>query len=140
MTAHKHVREQAGLFDVSHMVQQTFRGAGALAFLSWLCPSSLAGLAPHSSTLSVLLNADGGIIDDMMVTKHDDEAWYVVTNAGRANEDAKWIGERLAEWRKAGDKGEVEWEILKGYGLVALQGAAVARGRAPLRRTKASPR
>ncbi len=126
VTSHNHVRESAGLFDVSHMIQQTFTGPSSLLFLSSLVPSSLTTLPPWSSTLSVLLNKQGGIIDDLLVGKEEgDESWYVVTNAGRAKEDGEWIGERLKEWNETEGKGkgkEVKWKRLDGYGLIALQG------------------
>jgi hypothetical protein len=112
------------------MLQHVFTGASSLEFLSSLCPSSLSSLAPWSSTLSVLLNEEGGIIDDMIVTKHGDDGqggqrFYVVTNAGRAEEDVAWITKKMQEWNGTEGKGkgrEVKWERLEGYGLVALQG------------------
>lgn len=108
------------------MVQHHFTGPSAQAFLSWLCPSSISALTPFSSTLSVLLNESGGIIDDMIITKHEDDShFYVVTNAGRAKEDKAWIGEKLKQWNETEGKGkgkEVKWETLDGWGLVALQG------------------
>ena len=118
ITAHHHVRTKAGLFDVSHMLQHTFKGPGAQDFLLSLTPSSLSALKPWSSTLSVFLNEQGGIIDDTIITKQEgDESFYVVTNAGRIKEDKALIRRKLDEW-----KGErVEWETLDGYGLVALQ-------------------
>lgn len=126
VASHNHVRTSAGLFDVSHMIQQTFRGPSAQAFLSHLCPTSIASLQPYTSSLSVLLNESGGIIDDMIVTKHaNDNEFYVVTNAGRAKEDGEWIWTQLRQWNAAEGKGkgkEVEWNKLDGYGLVALQG------------------
>ncbi|KAH8086381.1 putative aminomethyltransferase mitochondrial precursor [Filobasidium floriforme] len=133
-TAHGHVRTDVGLFDVSHMLQHVFTGASSLEFLSSLCPSSLSSLAPWSSTLSVLLNEEGGIIDDMIVTKHGDDGqggqrFYVVTNAGRAEEDVAWITKKMQEWNGTEGKGkgrEVKWERLEGYGLVALQGPKAA--------------
>jgi aminomethyltransferase len=88
----------------------------------------------YQSTLSVLLNPSGGIIDDTVVTKHSDEAYYVVTNAGRRDVDLPWFKEKLAEWNNGlgkewvekmgvGEwKGEVEMEEMEGWGLVALQG------------------
>ncbi|WVW82107.1 glycine cleavage system T protein [Kwoniella bestiolae CBS 10118] len=118
ITAHKHVRSSAGLFDVSHMLQHTFTGPGSQEFLLSLCPSSLDKLKPFSSTLSVLLNEEGGIIDDTIITKHSDDSFYVVTNAGRAKEAKEWINKKLSEWKG----GEVKWDTLEGWGLVALQG------------------
>lgn len=84
----------------------------------------MASLKPYSSTLSVLLNEKGGIIDDTIVTKHASDAFYVVTNAGRRNEDLAWFKQKLEEWN-ASDKGKagpVEHEVLDNWGLVALQG------------------
>jgi aminomethyltransferase len=104
------------------MLQHRFTGPGTQDFLTSLCPSSLSSLLPFTSTLSVILNASGGIIDDTIITKQEDAShFYVVTNAGRAKEDVAWIGERLDEWKKSG-KAQVEWERLDGWGLVALQG------------------
>ncbi|KAJ9106288.1 hypothetical protein QFC21_001433 [Naganishia friedmannii] len=108
------------------MIQQTFRGPSAQAFLSYLCPTSVSSLQPYSSSLSVLLNETGGIIDDMIITKHaNDNEFYVVTNAGRAKEDGEWLSTQLQNWNATQGKGkgkEVEWNKLEGYGLVALQG------------------
>lgn len=103
----------------------SFRGPTATAFLQWLTPSSLTSLPPYSSTLSVLLNPNGGIIDDTIITKHSDSAYYVVTNAGRRDRDLQWFKEKLEEWNKsevAQREGGVEHEILDGWGLLALQG------------------
>ncbi|CAG7846960.1 Aminomethyltransferase, mitochondrial; AltName: Full=Glycine cleavage system T protein; Short=GCVT; AltName: Full=Glycine decarboxylase complex subunit T; Flags: Precursor [Serendipita indica DSM 11827] len=119
--SHKHVRSSVGLFDVGHMVQHYFRGAGATRFLEWLTPSDLNSLPNHSSTLSVLLLPSGGILDDTVVTKHTPDLYYVVTNAGRREEDLTWFASKLKEWNeKHGDK--VEHQILEDWGLVALQG------------------
>lgn len=83
-------------------------------------PTSLAPLGPYSSSLSVLLNDEGGILDDLIISKQADEAeWYVVTNAGRRTEDLAHLAAKLKAW-----KGEaVDHEVLDGWGLVALQGA-----------------
>ncbi|EIM79335.1 glycine cleavage system T protein [Stereum hirsutum FP-91666 SS1] len=126
--SHNHVRERAGLFDVGHMVQSNFRGKTALAFLEWLTPSSLTSLAPYSSTLSVLLNERGGIIDDTIITKHAEDAFYVVTNAGRRAEDLAWFKAKLEGWNNSerAKAGAVEHEVLEGWGLLALQGPEAA--------------
>lgn len=93
-------------------------------FLEWLTPSSLASLKPYSSTLSVLLNENGGIIDDTIVTKHASDAFYVVTNAGRRDRDLEWFKQKVQEWNSSekGKDGPVEHEVLEDWGLVALQG------------------
>jgi len=97
--------------------------------MEWLTPSSLSSLKPYASTLSVLLNEKGGIIDDTIVTKHASDAFYVVTNAGRRDRDLAWFKEKLEQWNasKKGKGGPVEHEILENWGLVAIQG--MLRGR-----------
>ncbi|OCB91980.1 aminomethyltransferase [Sanghuangporus baumii] len=111
------------------MLQSNFLGGSATEFLEWLTPSSLSALSPYSSTLSVLLNQKGGIIDDTVITKHASDAFYVVTNAGRRDRDLAWFEERLDEWNSgpiAKEKGIVQHEILENWGLVALQGPEAA--------------
>ena len=108
----------------SLIISPSFRGQTVTDFLEWLTPSSLASLKPYTSTLSVLLNDDGGIIDDTIVTKHASDAFYVVTNAGRRERDLSWFKEKLDEWNATdkGKQGPVELEVLENWGLLALQG------------------
>lgn len=128
VASHNHVRESVGLFDVGHMMQSNFRGATATQFLEWLTPSSLSTLEPYSSTLSVLLNEKGGIIDDTVITKHAQDAFYVVTNAGRRDRDLPWFQQKLEEWNASerAKDGKVELEVLENWGLLALQGPEAA--------------
>ncbi|BGP19227.1 hypothetical protein JCM10213_007038 [Rhodosporidiobolus nylandii] len=125
---HHQVRLSSGLFDVGHMVQSTFNGAGALAFLSHLLPASLSSLPvpkdeneAFGSTLSVLLNEEGGIIDDCMITRWGENSFYLVTNAGRADVDIPWIHKHVADWN-AKNSEKVEFQVLDSSALVALQG------------------
>ncbi|OJA16041.1 hypothetical protein AZE42_10873 [Rhizopogon vesiculosus] len=129
VASHTHVRTKAGLFDVGEMVQSYFRGRTATAFLEWLTPSSLISLAPYTSTLSVILNEKGGIIDDTIITKYSDDTYNVVTNGARRDRDLVWFKEKLQEWN-ASDKatgGQVEHEALEDWGIVTLQGPAAAQ-------------
>ncbi|KAF8514465.1 hypothetical protein JB92DRAFT_3143076 [Gautieria morchelliformis] len=125
VASHNHVRQGAGLFDVGHMVQSMIRGPSALSFLERLTPSSLHALAPFASTLSVLLNEQGGIIDDLVITKHSNHEFYVVTNAGRRERDLAWITDQMRLWNEARDD-KVEMEVLEDWGLIALQGPKAA--------------
>lgn len=106
------------------LICSSFRGATATQFLEWLTPSSLSTLPSYSSTLSVLLNEKGGIIDDTIITKHAKDAYYVVTNAGRRDRDLAHFREKLEEWNASeqGKVGPVEMEVLEDWGLLALQG------------------
>jgi aminomethyltransferase len=65
---HLWTRENAGLFDVSHMGQLTVSGPGATEALEALLPGDIAALKPGNVRYSLLLNEQGGILDDLMVT------------------------------------------------------------------------
>ncbi|KAI9644861.1 Aminomethyltransferase, mitochondrial [Ciborinia camelliae] len=120
--SHHFTREHASLFDVSHMVQHRFEGPGATAFLQRITPASIANLAPHQGGLSCLLHpVTGGIVDDTIITRLGPELFYVVTNAGCREKDLKYLGEELEAFVKEGGE-KVGWEVLEGWGLVALQG------------------
>jgi glycine cleavage system T protein (aminomethyltransferase) len=99
---HLHTRAQAGLFDVSHMGQAFLIGpshAGTAAALEALVPADILGLRPGQQRYTQLLNEDGGIIDDLMVTRsaagEDDGSLMLVVNAARKAVDFAHIEERL---------------------------------------------
>lgn len=123
VASHHHVRTHAGLFDVGHMVQHKFKGPGALKFLQHLTPASLTTIPDFSSTLSVLLSENGGILDDLIITRHAEDDFYVVTNAGCRSDDLAWFAKQLKEW--SGDK--VDHQVMDGWGLLALQGPTAAQ-------------
>ena len=78
---HLHTRAQAGLFDVSHMGQIRLHGAGAASVLEALVPGDLQALAPQRMRYTLLLNEQGGILDDLMVTRVEDGLMLVVNAA-----------------------------------------------------------
>ncbi len=91
MKEHLHTREAAGLFDVSHMGQIIVRARSgvpddAAAALERCLPMDLLGLSPGRQRYGLLTNADGGILDDLMVARHGDH-FHVVVNAARKHED-----------------------------------------------------
>ncbi len=98
---HKHTRQSASLFDVSHMGQVTIRprkdGIDAAAALERLVPSRLVNLAPGRMRYTLLLNDEGGIIDDLIVTRTDspDGALFAVVNAARKAVDLAHMEERI---------------------------------------------
>ncbi|KAL8370300.1 hypothetical protein RB595_000606 [Gaeumannomyces hyphopodioides] len=122
--SHHFTREKASLFDVSHMVQRRFSGKGAAAFLELVTPSGIADLGVHHSTLTTLLHRrTGGIVDDCIVTRLDDQLFYVVTNAACRDKDDAYFERELADWAEShGAHSAVDQEILADRGLVALQG------------------
>lgn len=119
---HQWTREHAGLFDVSHMGQLTVSGAGAAEALETLVPGAIAGLRPGRVRYTLLLNEDGGILDDLMVTNvtgHDGEpAYYLVVNGATKWDDIAHLREHLPD--------EVTLTHLDEQALLALQGPAAA--------------
>lgn len=118
--SHNWTRSKAGLFDVSHMLQHRISGPGATEVLEQITPSDLKSLAPFTSTLSVLLNEKGGIVDDTIISKHGEDEFYIVTNAGCRDKDMAFIKGALASGPRS-----VKHEIIGG-GLLALQGPSAA--------------
>ena len=84
---HLHTRSQAGLFDVSHMGQAMLTGPGVATALETLVPGDIAGLKPGRQRYTLLTNAAGGIIDDLMVAHLDEDRLFLVVNASRKDID-----------------------------------------------------
>lgn len=119
---HLHTREQAGLFDVSHMGQIILRGEKAAAMLEALTPVDIIDLPAGKQRYAFFTNEQGGILDDLMVTNMGDFL-YVVINAACKEADISHLETHLPDG--------VEMEILADRALIALQGpkaaAAMAR-------------
>ena len=132
--SHKWTRENASLFDVSHMVQHKMSGPLACRFLETITPSGLTSLEKHHSTLSTLLDSNGGIVDDTVITRLGRDSFYFVTNAGCREGDLKFLNEQLQSFLQSQDaKGDqVNWHILDHHSLLALQGPKAAEVLQPL--------
>ena len=81
------VREKCGLFDVSHMGQLRFEGAGVTQWLNSIVSSDWENVAPGRAAYALLLNENGGVLDDVMGYRLAPDAWLVVVNASRAEID-----------------------------------------------------
>ena len=121
LTEHNWTREKAGLFDVSHMGQAFLVGPDhetTARALEALIPADILNLAPGKQRYSQLLNEEGGILDDLMVTRSidpdEDGALYLVVNAACKAEDYAHIEARLPP--------NVKLIRAEHRGLVALQG------------------
>ena len=86
LSEHRAVREKAGLFDASHMGEFRIAGQGALAFLEWATPNRVAGLKPGRGHYSMLLNSEGGVVDDIYLFCRG-ESYQMVVNAARREAD-----------------------------------------------------
>jgi aminomethyltransferase len=106
MTEHRHARSAAGLFDVSHMGQAILRGADVAASFEKLVPGDIASLAVGQMRYTLLLNDAGGIRDDLMATRIEEDgrfALFLVVNAACKDADFAHIATAL--------EGEAELEI-----------------------------
>ncbi len=92
MAEHLFCREQAALFDVSHMGQAMLHGPGAVAALERLVCGDIAGLKAGRQRYTLLTNDAGGIIDDLMVANTGPEGLFIVVNASRKAVDFSRIG------------------------------------------------
>ncbi len=88
---HKTVRENVGLFDVSHMGEVYVYGNDSLAFLNKLVPQEISKLIASKAVYCQLLNKQGGIIDDLIIYKIEDEKYLLIVNASRIDEDLNWM-------------------------------------------------
>src|SRR3954453_23999834 len=117
LAEHRHCREQAGLFDVSHMGQLPLVGADAAAALETLVPVDIVGLAEGKQRYALFTSDTGGILDDLMVTRRADHLFLVVNAGCKAAVIAHL---RATIQRRCGI------EPMPEHALLALQGPAAA--------------
>ena len=97
LAEHKHTRTAAGLFDVSHMGQVLLKGDGADAALETLVPVDIVDLPKFKQRYALFTNEQGGILDDLMVTRRADDLFVIVNAACKAQDIAhmqQHIGQR----------------------------------------------
>ena len=135
MAEHLWTRESAGLFDVSHMGQVGFTGNGVARALEAVLPGDLTGLAATKIRYSLLLNEEGGILDDLMATTlpsqdqdgrahpFGEASHYVVVNGATKYDDLAYLLDVLPD--------DITMNLMEDQALLAVQGpkavAAVAR-------------
>lgn len=90
---HQAVREQAGLFDVSHMGEFLVEGPEAAAFLDHLLTNKIANLKHGQMRYSCLCYENGGTVDDLIVYRFDDEHFLCVVNASNKQKDWEWFNQ-----------------------------------------------
>ena len=97
---HHAVRDDCGMFDVSHMCPVDVIGADCRAFLSRLVANDVAKLqVPGKALYSAMLSEAGGVIDDLIIYFLSDRRFRIVVNAGTAEKDLAWMQARAAAWK-----------------------------------------
>lgn len=117
LAEHRHTRDQASLFDVSHMHRLRVTGLNAGAALEALCPANIIDLPPGVLRYTVLTNDDGGIVDDMIVRRCD-QGFEIIANAATRDADLDWLRARLDSQCRVHTNNE--------FALLALQGPRAA--------------
>ncbi|TLM80609.1 glycine cleavage system aminomethyltransferase GcvT, partial [Pseudarthrobacter sp. NamE2] len=98
LAEHHAVRNAAGLFDLSHMGEVWVSGPEAAAFLDYALAGKLSAVVLGKAKYSLICNADGGIIDDLITYRRADDKFLVVPNAGNAKVVAGALQERAANF------------------------------------------
>jgi len=112
---HLAVRGRAGLFDVSHMGEIEVRGSGALEFCQRLTANDLSPVEVFQAQYNLLMNAAGGVVDDVIVYRVKSDAYFICVNAANIEKDFSWL------CRHAGADVEVDNQSAL-YAQLALQG------------------
>jgi aminomethyltransferase len=116
LAEHHAVRSSAGLFDLSHMGEILIAGAHAGAMLDYALAGELSSVAVGRAKYSLLCNADGGVIDDLVVYRLADDRFLVVANAANAAVVSRELSARAAGF------GVVVQDQSDKTALIALQG------------------
>lgn len=88
---HKQVRQDAGMFDVSHMNPVDVQGPQAKDFLRYLLANDVNKISPGKALYSCMLNETGGVIDDLIVYQLSENNYRLVLNAGTRAKDMTWL-------------------------------------------------
>src|SRR4029077_1900311 len=126
---HQAVRNNVGIFDISHMGQLIVDGADAREWLNTMLTNNVGKLDVGMGQYTFLLNESGGIIDDLIVYRIDDLKFLLVVNAARTDEDFAWLEKwhpRPADYRQDADATVRLANRSADFGGVAIQGPRIA--------------
>lgn len=113
---HHAVRNNAGVFDVSHMTIADLRGEGVRDFLRFLLANDVVKLQePGKALYSAMLNETGGVIDDLIVYFMHESWFRLIVNAATREKDLAWI-------RRSAESYDVEVSECTGVAMIAVQG------------------
>ncbi len=116
LNEHHQVRNDAGMFDVSHMVILDFKGTEVKNFLRHLLANNIDKLKDTGKALySCMLNENGGVIDDLIVYYLSDEDYRMVINAATRDNDLAWINQQIETF-------DAEFVERDDLAMIAVQG------------------
>lgn len=112
---HEVVRNSVGVFDVSHMGEFLIEGPNALALIQKVTSNDASTLIDGKAQYSCLPNADGGIVDDLIVYKLKEELYLLVVNASNIEKDWNWISSH-------NEMNAIMKNLSEDFSLLAIQG------------------
>ena len=110
---HLHTRSNAGLFDVCHMGQILINGKNAISSLEKLIPVDLDALKINQQLYSVFTSPDGGVLDDLIITRWAEDCFLLVVNAACKDQDLEHLKRYITE---------CDISLMPHHSLMALQG------------------
>ncbi len=122
---HQTVRNGVGVFDVSHMGEFLITGKNALALIQKVCSNDAAKLFDGKAQYSCMPNNEGGIVDDLIIYRLNEEKYILVVNASNIQKDWDWIASH-------NDMGAEMKNLSENYSLLAIQGPKAAKAMQPL--------
>jgi aminomethyltransferase len=120
LAEHQAVREQAGIFDISHMGEVEISGPSAPEWLNSMLTNNLARLEVGEGQYTLMLNDRGGVIDDLIVYRRSEAGYFLVVNAAKVVEDVAWLQDHQIEGVSVSDQSQL-------FAAVAVQGPNAAR-------------
>ncbi|MFT5103132.1 MAG: aminomethyltransferase, partial [Candidatus Latescibacterota bacterium] len=112
---HETVRNAVGVFDVSHMGEFLVQGPKAVDLIQKVTSNDASKLVDGQAQYSCFPNDNGGVVDDLIVYRIEDEKWLLVVNASNIEKDWNWINSK-------NDVGAELRDVSEGYSLLAIQG------------------
>lgn len=106
LAEHAHTRSSVSIFDTCHMGELILEGPGAQKDVSHLVCSAVDSMEVGRCRYGLLLNEQGGILDDLVVYRQDNRSYMLVVNAATAQRDAEWIGSRISAGTSLRDESE----------------------------------
>ena len=97
LAEHRAVREDVGIFDVSHLGKASINGKGALDFLNSQLSNDLSLISDGQAQYNFILDENGGVIDDLIVYRKSDNELFIIPNAANTSEVVKRLQSRLPD-------------------------------------------
>jgi len=117
---HETVREKLGVFDVSHMGEFFLEGPGTIDLIQRVCTNDASKLIDGQAQYTCMPNEDGGIVDDLIIYRFNEDKFMLVVNASNIEKDWNWISKFNTEGVKMTNSSD-EYSLLAVQGPLAVQ-------------------